>query len=630
MTDTIINNEPRTYTEEEVIELLRRVKTAEQAETQKAREDLNNTLLTQLKSLTLTTKEQRSADYTEEQQPKSMNNSPLFKQEKSQQKKLINFWTKPLKAPKDLPFMPGSKGDNMMKMLKSTPVERLNYLQVLNTWKQKSQVVSEKHSVKNLSPCTTKPTTSNEYLEQQPLILQMEEAVTESWNTLGALVTTISLQLRERSESNIQPDNMKPENATTEGDLNEENSTTNIMTQQAEPDDYILENEFNISTHFRQFNLESNKKSKESGFYVDGDLHQILSLSHVLLLKGNEHDESIERLEDDIREAELIGTFLDPILNPIFHDPEKNRLFRWLNAGVEDTESLRPDGNVFELEQRRIKFSTGYVEVKPDKSRSDILKTHEDLLRLVSFCKDTLDKKDVKSMVAVQAVGYYVTIYMFSLEATGLYLLTELYSFNVPKSISELPQFVMHLDEIKKIMVCYQENCVLANDIHKESRKRMSIQQQNTRNILNIQGKNSRLLSSCRPTITLDPILWLPMIHEESSRCLRWRLGWLPGGAPKPCPRHPNNNLSRRHAISCLNTHRRLCMPETTADPISFLLNVLPTRAFVPFSIALSWTCRRSVICSILHELDQLQHYTTIPCKTPHGQKLIEWPRQFN
>jgi hypothetical protein len=83
-------------------------------------------------------------------------------------------------------------------------------------------------------------------------------------------------------------------------------------------------------------------------------------------------------------------------------------------------------------------------------------------------------------------------------------------------------------------------------------------------------------------------------------------------------------------AISCLNTHRRLCMPETIADPISFLLNMLPTRAFVPSSIALSWTWRWPVICSILHELDQLQHYTTIPCKTPHGQKLIEWLRQFN
>ncbi|KAI7903573.1 uncharacterized protein BX663DRAFT_433296 [Cokeromyces recurvatus] len=65
------------------------------------------------------------------------------------------------------------------------------------------------------------------------------------------------------------------------------------MTQQAEPDDYILENGFNISSQFRQFNLESSKKSKESGFYVDGDLHQILSLSHVLLLKENEHDESV-------------------------------------------------------------------------------------------------------------------------------------------------------------------------------------------------------------------------------------------------------------------------------------------------------------------------------------------------
>ncbi|EIE91862.1 hypothetical protein RO3G_16573 [Rhizopus delemar RA 99-880] len=59
-----------------------------------------------------------------------------------------------------------------------------------------------------------------------------------------------------------------------------------------------------------------------------------------------------------------------------------------------------------------------------------------------------------------------------------------------------------------------------------------------------IQGKNSRLLSSCRPTITLDPILWLPMTHEERSRCIRWRLGWLPGGAPKPCPYHPMQDTS--------------------------------------------------------------------------------------
>ncbi|KAI9473388.1 MAG: hypothetical protein EXX96DRAFT_541095 [Benjaminiella poitrasii] len=231
--------------------------------------------------------------------------------------------------------------------------------------------------------------------------------VAESWNTLGASVSNISLLLRERSESNTEQ-----ENATTEEDSNKERLTSAIMTQQAEPDNFILENGFNISLNFRQFNVESIKKSEESGFYVDGDLHQILSLSHVLLLKANEHDVSVvnrfglknlntlhktllekhvdkesvmetstfnsiisvlrglnnnserrsvkerindiakfasnkdykiidilinclnklpnqERLEDDIREAELIGIFLDPILNPIFHDPENNRLFRW-------------------------------------------------------------------------------------------------------------------------------------------------------------------------------------------------------------------------------------------------------------------------------------------------------------
>lgn len=129
-----------------------------------------------------------------------------------------------------------------------------------------------------------------------------------------------------------------------------------------------------------------------------------------------------------------------------------------LNTGVQDTESQRPDGNIFQLEQRRVKFSTGYVEVKPDKSRAETRKTHEDTLRLINFCKDTIDKQNVESMIAVQAVGkskikililyvfnfffydkgYYVSIYLVSLEASGLYFMVELFSFNVPKCISEL------------------------------------------------------------------------------------------------------------------------------------------------------------------------------------------------
>lgn len=66
------------------------------------------------------------------------------------------------------------------------------------------------------------------------------------------------------------------------------------------------------------------------------------------------------------------------------------------------------------------------------------------------------------------------------------------------------------------------------------------------------------------------------MTHIERSRLIRWRLGWLPGGQPKPCIYHPSELLTQKHAIRCLHMHRRLQMPHSIADPLSFLLNQLP------------------------------------------------------
>ncbi|KAL4214188.1 hypothetical protein AB4K20DRAFT_1792719 [Rhizopus microsporus] len=119
--------------------------------------------------------------------------------------------------------------------------------------------------------------------------------------------------------------------------------------------------------------------------------------------------------------------------------------------------------------------------------------------------------------------------------------------------------------------------------------------------------RDSKLLSNCRRSISLDPILWLPMSKSERSRCIRWRLGWLPGGKPRPCPKHPTQLLSKKHAISCLDMHQRLFMPETIRDPLSFLLNILPLRP----------------------SLDQLHHNKLIPTKHLYGQKLFVWLKQF-
>ena len=66
---------------------------------------------------------------------------------------------------------------------------------------------------------------------------------------------------------------------------------------------------------------------------------------------------------------------------------------------------------------------------------------------------------------------------------------------------------------------------------------------------------------------------------------VRWKLGWLPGDQPKPCPKHPDCTLSKKHVIQCLDMHRRLKMPTTIEDPSSFLLNLLPQSQITLLSI---------------------------------------------
>ncbi|CAO3700090.1 unnamed protein product [Rhizopus stolonifer] len=149
-------------------------------------------------------------------------------------------------------------------------------------------------------------------------------------------------------------------------------------------------------------------------------------------------------------------------------------------------------------------LSTGYVEVKPDKSRK-IQKTHGDTLKLVNFCKDTIDKQDIKATVAVQAVGLYDSICIVSLEATGLYLITELFPFNAPRCTSELPVFVIALDQVKQVMLSHEKKCVCSNENRTSKKKKPSIQQQSLRIYLsnNYQDNNTRFYFNIYMCITL-------------------------------------------------------------------------------------------------------------------------------
>lgn len=115
------------------------------------------------------------------------------------------------------------------------------------------------------------------------------------------------------------------------------------------------------------------------------------------------------------------------------------------------------------------------------------------------------------------------------------------------------------------------------------------------------------LLRACRPTLGIGPILWLPMTRQERSRCLRWRLGWMPSGKPWPCRNCPTgDHFSRQHAIFCLWTHSRLQIPIIIIDPISFVLNKLPTSPPRSSRIRNYWRRVWSALCLLLTDIDRL------------------------
>ena len=70
------------------------------------------------------------------------------------------------------------------------------------------------------------------------------------------------------------------------------------------------------------------------------------------------------------------------------------------------TSVRRPDGNLYRMNQRKIDSSIGYVEIKPDRSEST--KRHEDMVRLVAFCQETLNSTKLNAMTAIQAVGMWL------------------------------------------------------------------------------------------------------------------------------------------------------------------------------------------------------------------------------
>ncbi|KAG1055328.1 hypothetical protein G6F43_002708 [Rhizopus delemar] len=210
------------------------------------------------------------------------------------------------------------------------------------------------------------------------------------WNTLSATVE----QLGDAyvSNQNIMNRKSNDDDENTSGSEEEVESAANKNHYDEQDDDNLL-------SRFHRYKHAAKAISEKHGFYVDGDLHEILSLSDVFFLKENEYsDEQISHFGaanlDELRNI-MVNKYVDS--NVKFDTNLYNQISEVLRdfrpqddtRQVPDTDIRRPDGHIYKMKQRKINCSVSFVEVKPEKS--DSTKRHEDIIRLTVFCKGALE-----------------------------------------------------------------------------------------------------------------------------------------------------------------------------------------------------------------------------------------------
>lgn len=112
--------------------------------------------------------------------------------------------------------------------------------------------------------------------------------VAEGWSTLSSAVARTGSQMRKELEVIVQlfcatlttqPSFHVLYNNVQQNDSSD-NSESDVSTEEDKArdgdDDYVLENKFNVSASFKQYQAKCEEIAKQEGFYVDGNLHQIL------------------------------------------------------------------------------------------------------------------------------------------------------------------------------------------------------------------------------------------------------------------------------------------------------------------------------------------------------------------
>ncbi|SAL98400.1 hypothetical protein [Absidia glauca] len=76
------------------------------------------------------------------------------------------------------------------------------------------------------------------------------------------------------------------------------------------------------------------------------------------------------------------------------------------------------------------------------------------------FCKNGLDEGNTEGVLGIQVIGRTIKFYLLALPATGLYIMRELATVQVPSSLNDLSKLVLDMPSVLLVLDVFARICV--------------------------------------------------------------------------------------------------------------------------------------------------------------------------
>ncbi|KAL4213251.1 hypothetical protein CU097_009074 [Rhizopus azygosporus] len=217
--------------------------------------------------------------------------------------------------------------------------------------------------------------------------------------------------------------------------------------------------------------------NETKGYSVEHPFHSYILHINDSKLVDMFKPEEIEEIEKESGKADLMKALPEPLANMLMNlngKANSNSLFYLysgiLQANVLPTEAtgsnsnqVRPDAIVCEIDQSSWGKSLGFGEVKLADVTPNLNELGQDLLRLATLSKNALLKSGLNASMSFQIHGYRMKIYMSMLiPGTGITAMLEVLSLEFPRSVLQLDAFVTrrNLDSLVHLHEMFWRNCL--------------------------------------------------------------------------------------------------------------------------------------------------------------------------